>query len=149
MDKFNRNNVEKKFNEFLLKSFSSTIFVKDKSLTNEIPLELVDKPLRVVQEIIMPYFDNSLNINIKSQIFGNVFYVGILDAVRESNLVNIVYSIEKLDEEKFIIKDVKVVIEPYMIDNKEEVLSKQTEYFDKLLSESIDNPNPLVDFIDN
>lgn len=110
----------------------------------EFPVELVDEVLKLTHELIISKFERNLNIDMELDDLGNVLMVSIIEPVSKSELLNVSYSVKKIDGYKLMIKDVLISIKPYIFENYDTLINKQNEFIENLIKEQIDKENEML-----
>lgn len=110
----------------------------------EFPVELVDEVLKLTHELIISKFERNLNIDMELDDLGNVLMVSIIEPVSKSELLNVSYSVKKIDSYKLMIKDVLISIKPYIFENYDTLINKQNEFIENLIKEQIDKENEML-----
>lgn len=110
----------------------------------EFPMELVDKPLTLTHELIISKLEKGLNIDVELDDLNNILMVSITEPVSKSEVMNISYSVKKVDDYKLIIRAVLISIKPYVFENYDDIIEKQNKYIESIIKEQIDQENSLL-----
>lgn len=137
--KFDLKDIEKK-----IQSSIEEFIVGNMYEGTEFPMDLVDKPLKLVDELIISNLEKGLNIDVELEDLKNVLMVSIIDPINKAELLNVVYSVKRIDDYKIIVKDVLVSIKPYILNNYEEIIIKQNQYIENLIKSQIQQENDML-----
>ena len=132
---FNLKEIENEIKEKITKDIIGNMYE-----CTDFPVELVDKPLSLINDLIVEK-TNCLNIDVEIEDFSNILMVSIIDPVSKAELANIIYSINRINDFKIIVKDCLVSIKPYIINNLDEVIESQNKYIEELITSTINNEN--------